>query len=319
MKVLLTRTLHDFAVRDLKKHYNVEVHNGKFPIPKKVLIKKIKDKDGLVCFPYDSIDKDVISAAKNLRTISSFSVGYDHIDISYAKKKGIKIGYTPEVLTRATADLTFALIVDMLRRVTEGDRLVRKGKWSQVFGAHNFVGYEISGKTLGILGLGRIGKEVSRRAKAFGMNVIYHNRNRLAKNEERRLQVRYVSFNELFKKSDIVSVNVPYTKQTHNLINMSLLKKMKKTAYLVNTSRGKVIKEADLVSALKNKVIAGAALDVFEKEPLSKNHPLAKLQNVVLTPHIGSSTEETRKEMAEITVENLKRGLSGKRLIYSVD
>ncbi len=317
-KVLLTRKLHDFALKDLRKHYDIEIHHGKIPMPKKILLKKIKDKDGLICFPYDSIDKDIISAAKKLKTISTFSVGYDHIDVEYAKKQGISIGYTPEVLTDATADLCLALILDLLRRVTEGDRIIRKGNWTQIYGAYDYVGSDLSGKTLGILGFGRIGRAVAKRAKAFGMNIIYHSRHRLSKNKEKSLGVKYATSDQLFKKSDIVSIHVPYTKKTHELVDLKLLKKMKKTSFIINTARGKIIKEKDLIHALKNKIIAGAALDVFQSEPISIANPLTKMQNVVLSPHIGSSTAETRKKMAEITVTNLKLGICGIKPLYSV-
>ena len=318
-KVLLTRKLHDFALLDLKKYYNIEIHQGKIPMPKKTLLKKIRNKDGLICFPYDDIDKDVLSAAKNLKTISTYSVGYDHIDVKYAKKQGISIGYTPEVLTDATADLTFALILDLLRRVTEGDRIIRRQRWTQIYGAYDYVGTDISGKILGILGFGRIGATVAKRARAFGMNIIYHNRHRLSKNTEKSLGVKYVTFDQLFKKSDVVSLHVPYTKETHELVDIKLFKKMKKTSFIINTARGKIIKENDLIYALKKKIIAGAALDVFRNEPIGLNNPLTKMQNVVLSPHIGSSTAETRKKMAEITVINLKLGIIGKKPLYSVN
>lgn len=317
-KVLLTRSLQAFAVKELQKHYRIEVHNGPFPMPKKKLLLKIKDKDGLICFPYDNIDKDVIKAGTKLKAISAFSVGYDQVDVKYAKERKIKIGYTPNVLTVATADLTIILILDLLRRVTEGDRLIRKGVWREVFGADSYVGEEVAGKTLGILGLGRIGKAVTKKAQTFGMNVIYHNRNRLSIKNEKALRVKYATFNDLFKRSDIVSLHIPYSSQTHEIINKNLLKKMKKSSFLVNTARGKIIKEKDLVDVLKKKIIAGAALDVFYHEPIGKNHPLTKMENVVLAPHIGSSSIETRKKMGALTVENLKLGLAGKKPIYSV-
>ena len=317
-RVLLTRKLHDFALKELRKHYSIEIYSGKIPMPKKLLLKKIKDKDGLICFPYDTIDKDVIDATKKLRAISTYSVGYDQIDVKAAKKKKIRIGYTPEVLTEATAVLAFSLILDLLRRVTEGDRIIRKGEWRQIYGAYDYVGVDLEGKTLGILGLGRIGQEVAKKAAGFGMNVIYHNRNRVSRKIESSTRAKYVTMNGLLKKSDVISVHVPYTKQTHQLVDMKFFKKMKKSAYLVNTARGKIIHEKNLVSALKKKTIAGAALDVFDFEPIGKNHPLTKIQNVVLAPHIGSSTVETRKKMAELTVKNLKLALARKKPIYSV-
>jgi len=316
MKILLTRTLQDFAIKDLQKHYDIEIHLGPFPIPKKTLMEKIESKEGLICYPYDIIDKEVINAAKKLKVISAFSVGYDNIDTKYAKKRKIIIGYTPEVLTIATADLTMTLILDLLRRVTEGDRMIRKNEWKEVSGADTYVGSDLSGKTLGIFGLGRIGGAVAKRAEAFGMKVIYHNRRRLTINEEKRFHSNFASLELLFKKSDIVSIHVPYTRETHEFVNMKLLKKMKKTAFLINTARGKIIKETDLILALKRKVIAGAALDVFFIEPINKTNPLTRMPNVVLSPHLGSSTKETRKKMAKLTVDNLKLGLEGKKPIY---
>ncbi len=318
MKILLTRTLQDFAIKDLRKHYDIEIYLGPFPIPKKTLIKKIENKVGLICYPYDIIDKQVINAAKKLKVISAFSVGYDNIDIKYAKKRKIIIGYTPEVLTIATADLTMTLILDLLRRVSEGDRLIRENKWKEVFGADTYIGYDLHGKTLGILGFGRIGRAVAKRAQAFGMKVIYHNRRKLAPKEEKRFNVKLSSLESLFKRSDIVSLHLPYTKDTHELVSIKLLRKMKKTAFLVNTSRGKIVKEKELIFALKKKIIAGAALDVYYTEPINKSNPLTKMTNVVLSPHLGSSTVETRKKMAEITIKNLKLGMSRKKPIYLV-
>ncbi len=318
LQVLLTRKLHDFALKELQRRYRVFVHQGKIPMPKKLLAQKIRNVDGLVCFPYDIIDSDIIKCAQKLKVISTYSVGFDHIDIKAAREHQIKIGYTPEVLTNATADLTVGLILDLVRRISEGDRLIRKGDWRVIFGAYDYVGNDLEGKTLGVLGMGRIGQAVSERARAFGMKIVYHNRKNLPHSLERKLHARYVSFPELIKTSDIFSIHVPYTEQTEGMINKNVLKKMKKTALLVNTARGKIINEVDLVRALKARNIAGAALDVFEMEPIGRHHALTEMQNVVLTPHIGSSTAETRKKMAAITVQNLVLGLEGKKMIYSV-
>ena len=179
--VLVTRRLHRSALDELGKRCNVLLHTGKIQIPKKNLINKIKDMDGLICHPYDTIDEEVIINAKNLKAISTFSVGFDHIDINFAKSQKIKIGYTPEVLTNATAELTIGLILDVLRRISEGDRIVRNKKWNQIFGAYDYTGTEIAGKTIGIIGMGRIGREVAKKANGLGMNVIYHNRRPVSK------------------------------------------------------------------------------------------------------------------------------------------
>ena len=316
--VLVTRRLHRSALEELSKKCNVMLHSGKIPIPKKILMNKIREADGLICHPYDIIDKEVIQAGKNLRIISTFSVGFDHIDIDFARSQGIKIGYTPEVLTNATAELTIALILDVMRRVTEGDRLIRNKRWKQVFGANDYTGVEVSGKTIGILGIGRIGKEVAKKANGLGMKVVYHSRRPISKNLEKRLNVKYLSENKLFESSDVVSLHIPYSKDTHHKINSKIFKKMKKTSFLINTSRGKIVNEKQLVTALMKKEIQGAGMDVYESEPIQKNSPLLKLENVVLAPHVGSSTKETRQKMSDITAKNLILGLEGKRLLYSV-
>ena len=316
--VLVTRRLHKSALDELEKKCNVFLHNGKIPIPKRNLINKIKDMDGLICHPYDTIDKKVIKSAKNLKVISTFSVGFDHIDIDFAKSLGIKIGYTPEVLTNATAELTIGLILDVLRRISEGDRIIRNKKWNVIFGAYDYTGTEVSGKTIGIIGMGRIGREVAKKANGLGMNVIYHNRKPVSKSIERKLKAKYVSESVLYKKSDVISLHVPYNKDTHHLMNSKIFKKMKKTSFLINTSRGKIVNEKQLVTALKTKEIQGAGMDVYESEPVHRDSLLLKLENVVLAPHVGSSTNETRQKMSDITVKNLVFALEGKKLLYSV-
>ena len=245
-------------------------------------------------------------------------MGFDHIDIKFAKSRKIKIGYTPEVLTNATAELTIGLILDALRRISEGDRIIRDKKWNQIFGAYDYTGVEVSGKIIGIIGMGRIGREVARKANGLGMKVIYHNRKPISKRLERMLKAKYVSENALYKNSDIISLHVPYNNNTHHLMNSKIFKIMKKTSFLINTSRGKIVNEKHLVSALKTKQIQGAGMDVYEMEPIKKDNPLLKLENVVLSPHVGSSTKETRQKMSDITAKNLILGLEGKKLLYSV-
>ena len=317
-RVFLTRTLHDFALKELKKKYQIEIHSGKIPIPRKKLYLKIEEIDGLICFPYDVIDSELIDRAKNLKVISTYSVGFDHIDTEHAKKRKIRVGYTPEVLNDATADLAFSLMLDVTRRVSEGDRIIRKGDWREIFGAYDYVGTDLQGKTLGIFGLGRIGSILARRAKSFDMKIIYHNRKQVSRTKEKTLGVKYVSFGKLISQSDVISIHVPHTNQTDQLFDKKIFQKMKNSAFLVNTARGKIINENDLIAALKKKIIAGAALDVFESEPIGKNHPFAKIQNITLAPHIGSSTKETRVKMAEITVKNLHLGINGKKPKFSV-
>ena len=317
-KILLTRNIHDFALKELRKKFQVEINKGKIPISQKILESKIKEVDGLICFPYDKIDKEIMQLAKKLKVISTYSVGYDHIDTQFAKENKIRVGYTPEVLTDATANMAFALLLDALRRISEGDRIIRKGQWKQIYGAYDYVGLDLHGKTLGIMGLGRIGKTLAKRAKAFDMKIIYHNRKQISKTEEKKIGVKYTTFKKLISQSDVISIHVPHTKETNQIFNMKIFRKMKNTAFLINTSRGKVINEKDLAIALKQKIIAGAGLDVFETEPINKNHPFLKLENIVLAPHIGSSTKETRSKMSEITIKNLILGMRGKKPIYSI-
>ena len=312
-KVLLTRGIHDSAEKDLRKRYDVTVHSGKMPMPRELLISEIAHADGLVCFPYDVIDRKVIDAAKNLKAISAYSVGYDHIDVVHAKSRGIRIGHTPNVLTDATADLAIILALDLLRRVTEGDRIIRAGEWKEIYGPLDQLGSDIAGKTIGILGMGRIGTQAARRARAFGMNVIFHSRKKRSSRYG-----EHVSLAALLKKSDVLSIHVPYTKETHEMIDLPKIQKMKKTAFIVNTARGRVVKESDLIAALKDGLIAGAALDVFESEPISDASELAKMPNVVLAPHTGSATAETRLEMTKIAVRNLDLGMAGKNPVYAV-
>lgn len=317
-QILLTRKLHKFAMNQLQKKYELTIHTGIIPMPKKLLLQKIKNADGLICFPYDIIDREIIESAKNLAVISTYSVGYDHIDVSAARERNIRIGYTPNVLTNATADLTIGLMLDLMRRITEGDRLVRAGSWREIFGPHDYIGIDLEGKTLGILGIGRIGQAVAKRSQVFGLNIIYHSRTRLTKNQESKLGIRFSSFSHLIRNSDILTIHIPYNKETHHLIDLQILKKMKKNSFLINTSRGKIINEKDLIQALKAKTIAGVALDVFEREPIGKSHELIKMENVVLAPHIGSSSAETRHKMAQITMQNLILGLQGRKMVYSV-
>ena len=318
MKVLLTRKLHDFALKELEKRYDLEIYQGRIPMPKDLLVSRIRNKDGLICYPYDVIDSEVINAGAKLRAISTFSVGYDHIDVKAASRRGIVIGYTPEVLTRATADLTMALMLAVFRRIDEGNDIIRKNKWKTIFGPDEFLGADLYGKSLGIFGMGRIGKAVAKRSSGFEMKILYHNRKRLAVSEERKLGAKYVSLVELFRKSDVISIHSPYTPKTHGIVNLKLLKKMKKTAFLINTARGKIVNETDLIYALKKGIVSGAGLDVFWNEPISGAHPFAKMKNVVTMPHSGSSTVETRVKMADITVKNLILSLSGKKPIYEV-
>lgn len=265
----------------------------------------------------DTIDKEVIDKAGNsLKLIANYGVGYNHIDTAYADSKGIIVTNTPGALTDTTADLTFSLIMAVSRRVTEGDRLVREGNF-KIWMPTLLLGSDIYGKTLGIIGFGRIGQAVAKRAKGFDMKIFYFSRKRVDKQIEKELNAKYLQIDKLLKASDFVSLNLPLNNETYHLITYEKLKLMKKSAFLINTSRGAVIKEDDLAMAVKEGLIAGAGLDVYEFEP--KIHPeLVKLNNTVLLPHIGSATVETRTRMADTVVDEIKRYLSGKKPVNRI-
>jgi glyoxylate reductase len=306
-KLFITRELPGGAIEKLRKYYEVEVWDKPTPPPRDVLLSKTRDIDALGSLLTDKIDKELIDGSPRLRIIAQYAVGYDNIDVNYATAKGIYVTNTPGVLTDATADLTFALILAVARRIIEAHDFVVSGKWWESKVAWHpsmMLGIELRGKTIGIIGMGRIGKAVARRALGFGMNVVYYDRGRLPEHEE-ELKARYLPLEELLKISDIVTVHIPLTQETRHLIREEHFKLMKRTAIFINTSRGGVVKTEDLVKALENKWIYGAGLDVFEEEPLQANHPLTKLPNVVLTPHIGSATWEARIAMADAVAENL--------------
>ncbi len=308
-KVFATRQLPGQVFERLKEYYEVEVWPEYTAPPYDVLLEKARESDALITLLTDKIDCNLLESAKDkLRIVAQYAVGYDNIDTECATKLGIYVTNTPGVLTDATADLTWALIMAITRRIVEADKFVRTGEWYRTgTGWHPMMllGFEITGKTLGVIGMGRIGRAVAERAKGFRMKIIYYDKYRLPQEIEEKLGAKYVSLEELLKQADIVTIHTPLTPETYHMIGEEQLKLMKKTAYLINTSRGKVIDTDALVKALKEKWIAGAALDVFEEEPLPEGHPLTELDNVVLTPHIGSATWETRTRMADIVGENL--------------
>jgi glyoxylate reductase len=272
--------------------------------------------DAIYTYGHPTVDAAMLDRLPGLRVISNFGVGVDHIDLSAANARGIPVGNTPGILDGATADLAFALILAAGRRIVEGDRYARGPEFTR-YDPTYLLGREVHGSTLGIFGLGRIGAQVAKRARGFDINVVYHNRNRRPEQEE-RLGVRYVSRDELLATADYVVLTVPLTPETRGLIGRVELAKMKPTAALVNVARGAVIDTAALTEALTNRTIRIAAMDVTDPEPLPRDHPLLKLDNVIITPHLGSATEETRQRMAEVSVENLLAGLAGKTLPFRV-
>jgi glyoxylate reductase len=311
-KVYVTRKILDPALPMLSKGCIVTLNKKPIPPSRTELLKNVTGKDGILCMLSDRMDAQVMDAAgPNLQVISSYSTGFEHIDVREATSRGIYVTYTADILAEATADLTFALMLACARNVVIGDRYVRENKWKSGWSPDLMLGYNVHGATLGIIGLGRIGSAVAKRAKGFDMKIVYHNRNRNWQLES-ELDARYVELDELLAQSDFVSIHANLNSGSCRLIDKSKLKLMKKTAFLVNTARGRIVKEADLAIALKAGQIAGAALDVFETEPLPRSSPLMKIKNVVLLPHIGSATYQTRSKMAEVAAKNLLDVLADK-------
>ncbi|WP_409366387.1 2-hydroxyacid dehydrogenase [Metallosphaera sp. D4-4] len=311
-RVLVTRRIPGPWLDLLKRETEVDIWEGRDPPPRSWILSRVKDKDGLLVTLTERVDREVIDAGVNLKVISTYSVGFDHIDVKYALSKGIRVTNTPDVLTDATADLIFGLLIAVARRIVEGDRLIREGQWNLPWYPEFMLGKEVSHSTLGILGMGRIGRAVLRRAKGFDMNVIYYSR------KPHDVDAKFVDLDTLLTESDFLVVTVDLNQETYHMLDYSKLMKMKRTAFLVNASRGPVVKEEDLVRVLSEGRIAGAALDVFEREPISSDNPLVKFPNVVLTPHLGSATRETREKMAEIAVKNLLNCLKGESPLYEV-
>ena len=303
-KVFVTQEIPAKGLDLLKERYDVEVWPEENPPSKATLLTKVKSIDGLLPLLTVAIDRDVLSAGENLQVICQMAVGYDNIDIAEATRRGIYVTNTPGVLTETTADYAFALMMTTARRIGEADKWVREGMWKIPWGPMMFLGGDIYGKTLGIVGLGRIGMEVARRAKGFGMNLIYFDVVRRTELEH-QLEIQYMELERLLQEADFVSLHVPLTEETREMIGQEELNLMKPTAYLINTSRGPVLDEMALYHALTEGKIAGAGLDVFTEEPISPTNPLLTLPNVTLSPHIASASIETRSKMAEMAAMNM--------------
>ncbi|RKZ00403.1 MAG: D-glycerate dehydrogenase [Candidatus Hydrothermota bacterium] len=310
MKVFVTREIPKIGLELLEKAgFEINLRGNELPPTKDELVEGVKDADALLCLLTDKISRDVLEAGKNLKIVSNYAVGYDNIDVDAATELGIIVTNTPGVLTDATAELAWALLFAVARRIVEADKFTRAGKFK---GWHPtlLLGFELKGKTLGIIGAGRIGTAMALKSKGFKMKVLYFSRHR---NErlERELGAKMVSLDELLKESDFVSLHVPLTSETFHLIGERELNLMKPTAILINTSRGAVVDEQALIKALQNRRIAGAGLDVFENEPEVPDE-LKKLENVVITPHIGSATHNARESMALMAAQAIVDVLNGR-------
>ena len=294
----------------LKTRFDLKYNSHDRTLTKPELILGMRGRPALISMLSDPIDAEVIESNPRLKVIANYAVGTNNIDLKTASSREIVVTNTPGVLTDATADLAWSLILSLARRVLEGDRLVRTGRWMG-WNPTQLLGMDLTGKTLGIIGMGRIGQAVARRAVGFGMRLIYHNRRRLPGHFEKKFNASYRPLSRLLTTADIISLHVPLTPETRHLIDRRVLDRMKRTAFLINTARGPIVDEKALVNALKHGKIAGAGLDVFEEEPTVQKS-LLTLPNVVLLPHLGSATIETRTKMGFMVIENIQAVLNGK-------
>lgn len=316
--VSVTRIIPETGLAMLRERCELHVWQEELPPSHEELCSLVKGTAGILCLLSDSIDDNVMDAAGNgLQVIANYAVGYDNIDLAAARRRNISVGNTPGVLTETTADLAFALLLSVARRIVEGHAYVQAGSW-QTWGPELLRGYDLFGKTLGIIGFGRIGKAVARRGTGFNMRTLFYSPSAEQEYFE-ELNASKVDLDTLLKQSDFLSLHCPLNDTTRGMINREALMKMKETATLINTARGKVVVHDDLAEALEKGWIAGAGLDVTDPEPINNDSPLLSMSNVIITPHVGSATYETRARMAVMCAENILAGLDGRRLLYQVD
>ncbi len=311
-KVLITRRVPQPGIDLVAAHCDVELWDSDLPIPRSTLLEKVADKDGIYCLLTERIDDELLDAAPRLKVVSQMAVGFDNIDVAACTRRGIPVGNTPGVLTETTADFTWALLMSAARRIVEGVEYVRAGHWV-TWGPMLLMGPDLYGATLGIVGMGRIGQAVARRATGFGMRILYSDAQPIP-DAEKEFGAVYVSMEQLLAESDFVTLHVNLTPQTYHLIDAAALKAMKPSAILVNAARGGVVDHDALVEALRSGEIAYAALDVTEPEPLPADHPLVHLPNCIVVPHIASASIATRTKMATMAAENLLAGVRGEPL-----
>lgn len=312
--VYVTRRIPEAGLRMVRDVCQVRLWEGELPPPQEVLLQEVAHCDGLVCLLTDVVDADVIAAGERLRVISQYAVGVDNVDLGAATARGIPVGHTPGVLTEATADMAFALLMAAARRIPEGIEKVRAGRW-HTWEPLGLLGADVWGATLGIVGLGRIGTAVARRAQGFAMRILYYDPARRP-DLELELGLEYVALDDLLAQADFVSLHCPLAPETHHLIGEQALRRMPSTAILINAARGPVVDTDALVQALREGWIAAAALDVTDPEPLPPDHPLLALPNCIVVPHVASATVTARERMAVMVAENLLAGLQGERLPY---
>lgn len=307
-KVYIAGAIPEVGLNLLKEHFEVEMYKGEGIIDKETLMEGVKDASALISILSTNVDQEVIDSASNLKIIANYGAGFNNVDVKYAREKDIDVTNTPKASTASTAELTFGLVLAVARRIVEGDKLSRTqgfDGWAPLF----FRGREVSGKTIGIIGLGEIGSAVAKRAKAFDMDILYTGPHQ-KKEKEREIGAKYVDLNTLLENADFITINAAYNPDLHHMIDTEQFKLMKSTAYLINAGRGPIVNEEALVKALEDKEIEGAALDVYEFEP-EITEGLKSLDNVVITPHIGNATYEARDMMSKIVANDTIKKLNG--------
>ena len=313
-RVFVSRIIPDAGLRPVVEATEADVWPDELPPSRDELLRRVAGKDGLLALLTDPVDGELLDAAgPQLRVVSNFAVGFDNIDVPECTRRGIAVGNTPGVLTETTADLAFALLMAAARRLPEGYDYVRAGNW-KTWGPMLLLGQDVHGSTLGIVGFGRIGREMARRAAGFGMRVLYYDVHRASAEDEAQLAARGVAFEALLAESDFISLHTNLSPETRHLLDRAAFERMKPDAILVNTSRGPVVDHDALFEALRNGTIGGAALDVTDPEPLPPDHPLLTLPNCLVVPHVASASVATRDRMAEMAAANLLAGLRGERL-----
>jgi lactate dehydrogenase-like 2-hydroxyacid dehydrogenase len=313
-RVFVARRIPEEGLAAIAEACDADVWPEEMPPPRDVLLRRVAGRDGILTLVTDRVDDELLDAAgPRLRVVSNFAVGSDNIDVGACARRGVAVGNTPGVLTETTADLAWALLMAAARRVAEGDRYVRAGRW-RTWGPQLLLGPDVHGATIGIVGFGRIGQAVARRAQGFGMEILYHDLARLPESVTTPLDATYVSLDDLLARSDFVSLHVNLSDETRHLINATSLAAMKPTAVLINTSRGPVVDQIALADALRDGVIWAAALDVTDPEPIPADDPLVGLDNCLIVPHIASASRATRGKMAAMAAANLVAGVRGEPL-----
>jgi glyoxylate reductase len=308
--IYITRKLPEGVVASIQTKYEVKMwEHEDIPCSKEVILLEAKKADALLTMLSDSIDESVLTAGNNLKVVANLAVGFDNIDVNTASRAGVAVCNTPDVLTDTTADLTFSLLMATARRIVEAAEYVKEGQWKS-WSPMLLAGHDVHHKTIGIVGMGKIGETLAKRATGFDMNILYHNRTRKPE-AEIAYGASYCSFDELVEKSDFIVCLTPLSEETKKMFTRKVFQKMKPTAIFINASRGPVVDEQALYEALLTGEIAGAGLDVFDKEPISADHPLLTLSNVVALPHIGSSSVETRTAMMKLCIDNIEAVLNG--------